>query len=170
MTAKVITQAGEPDHAAAARQPNLRQHILVVDDDPDIRRLNTELLRHCGYQVDATGDGAEAWEAVQMDNYDLLLTDYQMPKVNGVELIMKLRNARLTLPVIMVTAAFPQNEIDRHPELQIDACLLKPYNFDELLAVVKNVLHAHAGDGAEPAPPPNWMSQPLMAGLHRANG
>ncbi len=160
MTAKYISQTGEPAPAPSMLAPNPRQHILVADDDPELRRLNTELLRHSGYQVDAAADGAEAWQAIQANNYDLLVTDHQMPKVTGVELLKKLRAARLTLPVIMITGCYPQMEFDQDPELQLEACLLKPYSFDDLLAVVKNVLLAHAGDAAELLPPPNWMRQP----------
>jgi DNA-binding response OmpR family regulator len=170
MTARRIAQVNEPDNAPAARQSNHRQRILVVDDDPSIRDLNTELLQRCGYLVDAARDGVEALEAIQAGNYDLLVTDYNMPKLNGVELIKKLHTARLMLPVIMVTGEYPQTELARHPEFQIEACLLKPYNFGELLAVVKNVLHAHAGNVADQVPPPNWMSQPPPTGLYRENG
>jgi two-component system chemotaxis response regulator CheY len=170
MTARRIAQLSEPDNAPAGRQSDHRQHILVVDDDPSIRDLNTELLQRCGYHVDAARDGVEALMAIQAGNYDLLVTDYNMPKLNGVELIKKLHAARLMLPVIMVTGEYPQTELDRHPEFQIDACLLKPYNFDELLAVVKNVLHAHAGNVEDQVPPPNWMSQSPPTGLDRENG
>jgi CheY-like chemotaxis protein len=165
MTAKYLSQTAEPAPAPSLLAPNPRQLILVVDDDPDIRRVNAALLRQCGYQVDAAADGAEAWAAIQETNYDLMVTDHQMPKMTGVELLKKLRAARMQLPVIMVTGCYPQEEFARHPELQLEACLLKPYVFDDLLAVVKNVLLANAGDAAELAPPPNWMAQPPPANL-----
>jgi len=160
MTATQDFQNGEPARAPSLTEPNQRQRILVVDDDPDILRLNTELLRHCGYHVDTARDGAEAWAAIQENNFDLLVTDHQMPKVTGVALLKKLRDARLKLPVIMITGNYPQLEFDQDPQLQPEACLLKPYSFDDLLAVVKNVLLAHAGAEPERVPPPNWMRQP----------
>ncbi|HTB82366.1 MAG TPA: response regulator [Candidatus Sulfotelmatobacter sp.] len=160
MTATEDFQNAEPAPAPAITEPNQRQHILVVDDDPDIRRLNTELLRHCGYQVDAAADGAAAWAAIQETNFDLMVTDHQMPGMTGIQLLKKLRAVRVSLPVIMVTGHYPQLEFDQDSQLQLEACLLKPYSFDDLLAVVKNVLLAHAGDQSEQVPPPNWMKQP----------
>src|SRR6266850_2286293 len=77
--------------------------ILVVDDDFDIRQLSAKVLRNRGYQVDAAEDGAAGWEALQTSNYDLLITDHNMPKVSGVELVKKMRAARMTLPVVLAS-------------------------------------------------------------------
>ena len=81
--------AGVWTTAPLQRQPNLRQRILVVDDDPLIRRLNSEVLVYSGYQVDAADDGASAWNALLVNDYDLLITDNDMPKVTGVDLLKK---------------------------------------------------------------------------------
>jgi CheY-like chemotaxis protein len=69
--------------ATTQHQPNLRQRILVAEDDPDIRRLNSEALLCSGYHVDAVENGADAWEALQLKDYDLVVTDYNMPKLTG---------------------------------------------------------------------------------------
>ena len=150
-----------PSIASMMPQPsnNLRQRILVVDDEPLIRRLNTEVLTYSGYLVDAAQDGAAAWAAIQANTYDLLITDQVMPKLTGVELLKKLYAARLALPVILATGTYPQDELAAHPWLPIEAALLKPYTFDELLDTVKNVLHAFNGDHPEITPPPNWLGQ-----------
>jgi len=138
--------------ASAVRQAAMtsRLKILVVEDDADIRRLNLRILTNSGYQVTAVEDGAFAWDALQLDNYDLLITDNSMPRVTGIELLGKLHAAHLILPVIMASGTLPQEELDRRPWLIINATLLKPYSFDELLRTVKNILHASAGTG-EPA-------------------
>ncbi|MEY4917022.1 MAG: hypothetical protein RL616_935 [Verrucomicrobiota bacterium] len=158
MTATYAPQFKPTSSASALlpRQPNPRQRILVVDDDVMIRRLNTEVLTCHGYQVDAAEDGDIAWDAIQENNYDLLVTDQNMPKVTGVGLLKKLHAARLALPVILATGTFPHEELAAHPWLQIDAALLKPYTYDQLLTTVKNVLYASAGDAEEFAAPPNW--------------
>jgi len=122
---------------------NSPQRILVAEDSPDIRRLNTEVLTTSGYHVDAAEDGAAAWDLLQLNEYDLLVTDNEMPRVSGLELLQLLHDARVALPVIMVTGNSPQEQLDRQPWLQIEVMLLKPYTFDELLNAVKNVLHAH---------------------------
>lgn len=150
-----------PALAPFQREPTLRQRILVVEDDATIRQLNTEVLAYSGYQVDAAEDGAAAWDALQLHDYDLMVTDNQMPKVTGVELIRKLQDARMNLPVIMATGTLPDAEFARHRCLQPAVTLLKPYTFDELVNAVKEVLRATSDALQEIAPPPNWQIQPL---------
>jgi two-component system, cell cycle sensor histidine kinase and response regulator CckA len=145
MRAKRIFQGTEPAGMPSRRQLNHRQHILVVEDDDDIRRLDTEALACAGYKVDAAADGAAAWDVLRFNSYDLLITDYNMPRMSGVELIQKLHTARMTLPVIMASGTIPTEKLKRHPWLQIDATLLKPYIADELLATVRKVLFATEG-------------------------
>ena len=135
--------------------PNFRQRILVVDDELLIRRVHTEMLVHSGYDVDAAENGAAAWDALQVKRYDLMITDNDMPKVTGIELIKKVRATRLALPVIMATGKFPLDEFTRHPQLQPAVTLLKPYTFDELVGAVQLVLHATAGPGEETSSPSN---------------
>jgi len=122
-------------------QPGPRQRILVVDGDNDNRQLNTEVLIQFGYHVDAAEDGAAGWEAIQLNSYDLLVTDNNMPKVSGVELLIKLRAAHLLLPVIIATATLPKKDFTRYPWLQTAVTLPKPYTIDEFLGMVKEVLH-----------------------------
>jgi response regulator RpfG family c-di-GMP phosphodiesterase len=62
-------------------EPNPRQRILVVEDDAAIRQVNQEVLTYSGYHVDGAEDGAAAWAALQQINYDLVVTDNDMPKV-----------------------------------------------------------------------------------------
>ena len=119
--------------------------ILVVDDDIDARYVSTELLIQSGYAVDAAEDGEAAWNTLQCSGYDLLVTDHNMPKVTGVELVKKLRDARMALPVILMSGAIPAEELNRHPCLQLAATLLKPFTADELLLAVKEVLRGTTG-------------------------
>jgi DNA-binding response OmpR family regulator len=165
MTTKFLSQAVEPVGESIQRQQNSRQRILVVDDDPLIRQINTEVLAYAGYQVETAEDGADAWNALQLNGYDLLITDHDMPKLSGLELLQKLHAARMALPVIMATGTLPKAELARRPWLKIDVALLKPYTFDELLETVKTVLYANVLASQEIAPPPNWPSQPLAGHL-----
>ena len=142
---ETILPAGELIAAPLAAQTNPPHRILVAEDDADIRQLNTEILIGAGYHVDAAEDGAMAWDALQRNRYDLLVTDNLMPKVSGVELLKKLQAARMALPVIMATGNPPRETFARHPGLRPTATLLKPYTFDELVRVVKAVLRATAG-------------------------
>jgi two-component system, OmpR family, response regulator len=160
MKAKKKSQGNKPAGTPFQRQLNHhRQRILVAEDDDDIRRLNAEVLARSGYKVDAAADGAIAWYTLQLNSYDLLLTDHKMPKLTGVELLKKMRAARMALPVILVSGTIPTKELSRHPWLQIDATLLKPYTSDQLLATVRRVLYATDGISGRAAPLPNWQDQ-----------
>jgi CheY-like chemotaxis protein len=136
-----LTSVAGPADVVAA--PNLASHchrILVVDDDAIVRRRCSEVLSHRGYQVDAAEDGAAAWDALQLEHYDLVVTDHSMPKVSGVELVLMLRAAHMELPVILMSAAMPVRELNQHPELHLAAALLKPFTGHELLGAVNEVL------------------------------
>jgi DNA-binding response OmpR family regulator len=111
-----------------------------VDDDDTIRHINARALALSGYHVDAAPDGAAAWDTLQRADYDLLITDNNMPHVSGVELLQKLHAAHIALPVILSTGMLPKAELTQHPWLQPAALLIKPYSFRELLGTVRNVL------------------------------
>lgn len=132
--------ACELNSPPAQSQAELPQRILVVEDDSAIRQLNTEVLIRFGYHVDAAEDGVAAWEALNADGYDLMITDNNMPNVSGLELLKKLRAARMDLPVIMATGTVPTEEFTRYPWLRPAATLLKPYTAEEMLRMVKIVL------------------------------
>jgi len=127
-----------------------RRRILVVDDDDDIRRFNAEALTGSGYHVEAAVDGAEGWEALNANRYDLLITDNNMPKLTGIELIKKLNAARMPVPVILASGVSHTEE----SELRLAAVLPKPFTLEELLGTVKKVLgEANGGEWQTPADP-----------------
>ena len=140
MTDDKVLQTGESPRAQARFPAKPANRILVVDDDPVIRQLNAKVLGLFGYQTETAEDGAAAWEALQTSRYDLLITDNSMPKVSGIELLKKLRSARMALPVIMATGTLPAEEFTRSPWLQPVATLLKPFTFAELLGTVREFL------------------------------
>jgi len=135
-----ILQIGESNSAQARCWATPSNRILVVDDDADIRQVNADVLRRFGYQTETAADGAAAWEALQANCYDLLITDNNVPKLSGVELVKKLRSARMALPVILATGALPIEELVRNPWFQPVATLVKPFLHRQLLATVKEVL------------------------------
>ena len=113
--------------------------ILVVDDEQGVRRLLEYVLNDAGYQVETANDGAAGWLALQANNYDLLITDNNMPILSGLEMVKNLRSAQLTLPVIMVSGALNPDylsDLDLEPVL----FLPKPFSNTDLLAKVKSAL------------------------------
>jgi PAS domain S-box-containing protein len=119
--------------------------ILVVDDEKAVRNLHVEVLTAAGYEVMAVADGALAWDAIQTQYFDLMITDNSMPKVTGVEVINKLIAANIRLPVIMATGALPQHEFRRNPWLNNIAILEKPVSNSTLLSTVEKFLNEEKG-------------------------
>ena len=103
-----------------------RRRILVVEDDRDLRQINAMLLVHSGYAVDMAEDGVAAWEALQSNRYDLMVTDNNMPRLTGLELLKELRSAGMSLPVIMATGTLPTQELSQNPWLEPVTMLAKP--------------------------------------------
>jgi DNA-binding response OmpR family regulator len=136
-----IRQTGVPKRS----QPRPCHRILVADDETDMLQLLTDMLTRSGYEVDAAEDGAIAWVAVQAKPYDLLITDHQMPKVTGIELVKNLRSALMALPVVMVAGKLPLHELAQDPSLQLAATMGKPFDVLDLLATVERVLLATEG-------------------------
>jgi DNA-binding response OmpR family regulator len=159
MSPKYISDFNDPICEPFHGQSNSRQRILVVEDKHDLRQLMAERLIDAGYLVDVAEDGAAAWSALRLSQYDLLITDQFVPKVSGVGLLTKIHAARMTLPVIMATGFLPTWEFALHPCLQSVKMLLKPYSFGKLLSMVKNVLLQAASAGDDMPLPP--LPQPV---------
>jgi DNA-binding response OmpR family regulator len=120
---------------------NAPRRVLVVEDDMLILRLYSDVLRTSGYEVDTAEDGDEGWKALHATRcasrgYDLMITDNNMPKLTGLELIIKLRSEGMDLPVIMATGLAPANT----ECLRISAVLTKPFTVVEFLKTVERVL------------------------------
>ncbi len=132
-------------------QPKVSHRILLVDDDKAVRRLSAEALARAGFQVDTAEDGEAGWEAVQVHDYDLLITDDRMPGLSGLELIEKLRAAQMRLPVVLASATLTVEELNRNEWLDIAATLWKPFTLHELSKTTEEVLRlagsARGGSG-----------------------
>jgi two-component system, OmpR family, alkaline phosphatase synthesis response regulator PhoP len=119
------------------------KHILLCDDEIHILRAAEFKLKKAGYDVRIAGDGQEAWEAIQQQKPDVLITDCQMPRMNGLELVKKVREDAhlIDLPIFMLTAKGMELS---HEELAerwgVVAVIAKPFSPRELLQRVNAVL------------------------------
>ncbi len=134
-----------------APPPAVEAHILVVDDDAQIRQLAAKLLREHGHRVSVARDGRELWQVLDSAQIDLILLDVMLPGGNGLDLCRELRARIPALPIIMVTAL--GSDTDRIVGLEVgaDDYLAKPFNPRELLARINAVLRRAligAGDSA----------------------
>jgi DNA-binding response OmpR family regulator len=141
-----VSQAENPGGTPIREQLNLSYRILVVDDDNNSRQQSVNVLVGSGYDVEGVKDGAAGWDALQANDYDLVVTDNKMPKMTGIEMIAKLRSARMSVPVIMATGILPTHEFARKPWLKPEATLQRPFTNDELLETVRNVLRRDDGN------------------------
>lgn len=125
-------------------------HILVVDDDQEIRRLLGRYLTSQGFRVTMASDGREMGEKLATQRIDLMVLDLMLPDASGLDLCRAVRS-RSRLPIILLTAM--KEDVDRIIGLEIgaDDYLGKPFNPRELVARIRAVLR-RAGERATPAP------------------
>ena len=116
--------------------------ILVADDESHILHVVSLKLRNAGYRVVTARDGAEALEMAQQERPDLLITDYHMPQLNGLELCRRLKQDPKTtgIPAIMLTARGYELEPSDTEQSGILRMLSKPFSPRHLLSTVEEVL------------------------------
>ena len=119
------------------------KRVLVVDDEIHIVHVVAIKLRNNGYEVISADNGAEAFELACEEKPDIIVTDYQMPVMSGLELLEKLRQRDETkdIPVIMLTARSFAISKEQQEELRISSCLSKPFSPKELLGNIEDVLY-----------------------------
>ena len=116
-----------------------REHLLIVDDDKEIRNLLSDYLEQADYRVTAVGDGKAMRRVLEANRIDLVILDLMLPGEDGLTLCRELRS-KTNLPVLMLTAR--SDEVDRIIGLEMgaDDYLAKPFNPRELLARIKSVV------------------------------
>jgi CheY-like chemotaxis protein len=131
---------------AAARPPLAQPHasrtVLFVEDEPAVRVTTARLLERSGFRVIAVEHGEEAWERFEANprDIDALVTDLQMPRMSGAELIKRVRQHHSRLPVV-VTSAFPSDDTtDRELRTPYTATLRKPFPVSTLIETLRALL------------------------------
>ena len=119
---------------------------LVVDDEFHIVQVVSIKLKNNGFDVVTAENGSDAYDLACQNQPDIIVTDYQMPIMTGIELIEKLRQNENTAqtPVIMLTARGFSIEDDQKEQLNISACLSKPFSPREVLQTIEDVLSQKA--------------------------
>jgi two-component system response regulator GlrR len=113
------------------------KRILVVDDEKALRRLFASVLEMKGYVVETVEDGITALQHMERHDWDLLITDYCMPRMNGLKLTKQVRSRFPSVPILVVTGDGPCDELVKNGAT---ACVGKPFTSDELLEIVKTIL------------------------------
>ncbi|MEN9749151.1 MAG: hypothetical protein RL149_229 [Actinomycetota bacterium] len=120
--------------------------ILVVDDEPGLRDMLADALKMQGYGVDVAGDGHAALREIHEGHFDLVITDVNMPKVSGFELLERMRAAGDETPVILLTARGDRADVAVGFRAGADDYVTKPFGLEEfLLRVAARLKHLSLG-------------------------
>lgn len=115
--------------------------ILWVEDEDSLREVMCELLRQEGFQCTPANDGVEAQKLLQKENFDLLISDFNMPNMDGAHLLFWCRQSDLHMPVIFVTATVERLPIE---DLALQDCccsmMNKPFSIEVLMKEIENAL------------------------------
>ena len=123
----------------SAHAPEERRCVLLVEDDPALRRYLEVVLERAGYSVVSACDGLEAMKVLLTANVDVVVTDALMPNLDGYELCRFVRNSEQLsrLPIILLSALDPRNTTDKSE--QVDPFLAKPVSPEDLLECIEKV-------------------------------
>lgn len=128
--------------------------ILVVEDEIDLQNVIVEGLRYDGYAVDCCGDGNEAYELLSTENYDLVILDLNLPGMDGLEVLKKIRHGNLDLKVLILSARNQLKDKIEGLDSGANDYLSKPFEFLELEARIRNLLRR------------NFSQQPTIINFH----
>lgn len=117
-----------------------QKRILIVDDDDEIRELLEFDVRSSGYFVDTAKDGLEGLNKALNNTYDLILLDVMMPKMNGFDVCKNIRNAKLSIPILMLTAKGTIEDKTSGFDCGADDYLVKPFDVQEVLLRIRVLL------------------------------
>lgn len=120
------------------------KRILVVEDEPEIQELLSAYLRHEGYSVTVAGDGIEALDRFRARQFDLVLLDIMLPKIDGFG-VCELIRRESTVPIVMLTALDGEAEQIKGFDLQIDDYVTKPFSMPVLLRKIAAILRRSGG-------------------------
>jgi DNA-binding response OmpR family regulator len=149
---RVFTEKGAPRARAPQSGDNTESmRILVVEDEAKLARLISRVLGEEGYAVETEANGRQALVRALADEFDLLIVDWMLPEVSGVQLIKRLRAAEVGTPAIMLTARDQIEDRVEGLDAGADDYLPKPFAFPELLARVRALTRRPWGEENEGA-------------------
>jgi DNA-binding NarL/FixJ family response regulator len=125
--------------------------LLLVDDEPGVRESVQAYLEDSGYAVQVAASAKDAWELLQRDPPELVITDVMMPQVDGYQFLKQMRDDPrfVAMPVVFLTARGMKSDRISGYQAGCDAYLPKPFDPEELIAIVKNILQRRASTNNE---------------------
>src|SRR5690625_595683 len=116
--------------------------ILIVDDQPGIRLLLTDILTNDGYKVTTASNGKEAIEKLQEEPYALILLDYKLPIIDGVQVLEQIEKENIIIPVIVMSGLTEKIEKEVKKWSFVKMLLAKPFNIQEISTAVQEITQA----------------------------
>lgn len=120
--------------------------ILVVEDEKSLNKVITKRLENAGYSVDSCFNGEEALHFASVGEFDAIVMDIMMPKINGIEVVKRLRARNDVTPVIFLTAKDSVSDRVTGLDAGAEDYLVKPFAFEELLARIRVMIRKSAGN------------------------
>lgn len=120
--------------------------ILVVEDEKNLNRIISEAMEDEGYSVDSCFNGQDGLDYARAASYDVIILDINMPKLNGLDMVRRLRGEGDTTPVLFLTARDSVSDKVEGLESGGDYYLVKPFDFSELMAVVRVMTRKYTGN------------------------
>ena len=120
--------------------------VLVVEEERDLNKIITKYLKKNNFNVDNVFDGEEALDYLNSAEYDLVILDVMMPKINGYEVLKTMRKENNDTPVLMLTAKDGVDDKVKGLDLGADDYLIKPFDFDELSARIRAITRRKFGN------------------------
>lgn len=114
-------------------------HILAVDDSEPIRKLIHMVLTNAGHMVDLACDGIEGLQCFQQRSYQLVITDINMPRMDGIEFIREIRNLSLNIPILALTTEWADNIRERGTEAGANGWIIKPFKPEQFRNIVRQI-------------------------------
>ncbi|MDD3393988.1 MAG: response regulator transcription factor [Anaerotignum sp.] len=111
--------------------------ILIAEDEEDLNEILVKRLKNENYGVDSCFNGEDAWDFISLTDYDAVVLDIMMPKLNGIEVLKRIRSKNMKTPVLLLTAKDSIEDRVTGLNCGADDYLIKPFAFDELLARIK---------------------------------
>ena len=122
---------------------NTAMKIFIVDDMPSIRKVLKRILKQLGFNIlIEAGDGKEAWDILQNKQFDLIIADWNMPKMNGLELLKKIRssNTHKRIPFLMLTGEAGKEQIIEAASSGVTDYVVKPFTAEIISKKLENIL------------------------------
>jgi len=122
------------------------KRVLIAEDNPNLRKVIVNIVKKIGYEnILQAEDGEIAWQFIQRGGVDIVMTDWAMPGLDGMQLLKKIRNSKeptCNIPFLMITAADTKNAIMSAGKGGVDAYVIKPFSVNTIIDKLKEAIES----------------------------